>query len=483
MARVLVALALSVALSSAFAQATDPLVGRFSDGWLELSVTGGGGQYSGHIAVGGQTYPFVAQGGNGQLTGTYETGGQRYPFSAALQGDGMYLLNGTQAFQLARQAQQPTFPAAPAGQAPADPAAAQPAQPQQAQPQQAAGGFLPAGTRLTYKHAVASNPGAAAGPEAMGVAGQGYIEVDIFYSDAQVCVAKVNMYSAGLTVDSLTRTASDSVVGEGGLCSTYWAPPAVLAAYQAPAGGIQTVQRGPFELGGRSYDGLYIANQYENMRLTRVYDLATGILLSEVEASGQRNALGEQMGAASSGVQELINVRQVELPWSLSAPLPANVQNLQSLTYRGDVTTSVPGIYMWDSSMVSTFDFKVDIQQRGVNWLLGQSTMTSTIPGSNIPLPATQSQVLITAATGYYLPVEALAALQPGQVIDADPVTGIRTYVQSIDQNGVVIAGEGRGFKSAATYDLRTGFVVYSVIEQQTDGQNMVARQELVGAQ
>ncbi|HET8984990.1 MAG TPA: hypothetical protein VFN03_04440, partial [Trueperaceae bacterium] len=211
--RVLLALALSLALTTVAAQATDPLVGRFSDGWMEVTVSGGGGQYTGQIVVGGQTYPFVAQGSAGRIDGTYELGGQRYPFSAGMQGGVLVLINGGQQFQLARQATQPAFPTAPA------------AQPAQTTPQPASTDtFLPAGTRLTYRHAVASNPGTNAGPDARATGGQGYLEVDIFYSDAQVCVAKVKMYTAGLTVNSLTVTASETIVGEGGLCSTYWAP-------------------------------------------------------------------------------------------------------------------------------------------------------------------------------------------------------------------------------------------------------------------
>lgn len=465
----LIVLLLSVTAS---AQGTDPLVGSFSDGWLELVVAGGGGQYSGRIVVGGQVYQFVAQGANGQLDGNYDSGGQRYPFSAMLQGDRLILVNGNQTFQLARQAAQPAFPQAPAVAVPA------------AQPAQAAGGFLPAGTRLTYWHAVASNPGTNAGPEARGIGGQGYLEVDIYYSDEQVCVAKVKMYTAGMTVDTLTLSGSESIVSDSAVCSTFWAPPAWLAAYQAPEGGIQTVQQGQFDLGGRSYNAVYIVNEYQTNRLTRVYDLATGIMLSEVEAYGQRGyATGENADPAGSGVQELISVRQVNLPWSQTEPLPANIQALQSLSYRGEMATSVPGVYLWDTSLVSTFEFKLDVQRRAATWLLAQTTMNATMPGTNIQQPPTRSQAIINSVTGYFLPVAVLSALKPGQVLDTDPITGVRVYVERADQNGVVIVDEGKGMRASSTYDPRTGLVVSGTFEQQTDGQNLKLTQELVGVQ
>lgn len=466
-------LAVCLALANVFAQGVDPLVGTFSDGWLQLTVTGGGGQYSGTIVVGGQTYPFVAQGSVARIDGLYEMGGQRYPFSAALQGDVMLLVNGNQTFQLARQAGQAPAQQAPAQQAPAQQAAAP-----------APGGFLPPGTRLSYRQAVASNPGTNAGPDARAVGGHGIIQIDIHYSDAQLCVAKLTMYTAGVMVDSLTQTASETILGEGGLCSTYWAPPAVLAQYQAPPGGIQTVQRGPFELGGRSYDALYIASEFENNRVTRVYDLASGVLLSEVEGSGQRGyAAGGNPERASSGVQELVNIRQVSLPWSLAEALPASVQNVRSFTYRGEYITSTPGVYMWDSSFRMPYETTSTVQQRGVNYLVLQNSTVMSLPGTTAQQPPSQSQTLLTAASGHFLPLAVIPTLSVGQVLDVDPVTGIRTYVERADAGGIVIVNEGKGQRGMTLFDASSGLALQSQIDQQTDGQNVTVTQQLVGVQ
>ncbi len=467
-ARLCLALVLSLLVGSVSAQ-NDPLLGRFSDGWMTIAIAGGGGQYQGQIDVGGQAYPFAAQGSAARIDGTYAAGGQQFQFAAMLQGEVLTLWNATQTFQLARQA----------GQAPAvaPPAAAAPAQP-------TAAGFLPPGTRLTYEHAVASNPGTNAGPDARAVGGRGYLEIDIFYSDAQVCVAKLNMYTYGLAVNSLTRTGGEIIIGESGICSTYWAPPAVLADYQAPAGGIQRVERGQFEHGGRSYNAIYIINEHENMRMTRVYDLATGLLLSEVEGMGERGfSTGGNQNAASGGVQSLISVRQVSLPWSLADPLPANIQSLSTITYKGEYTTSVPGIYMWDSSLVSPFEMSVVVQQRGATWLLAQTTTSMMFPGSNIAQPPVTTQAIINAVTGFFVPVGVIPMLSAGQVLDTDPITGIRTYVERSDANGLVIVNEGTGMRASSTYDSRTGLMVQSTLEQAGDGQNVSVKQELTGAQ
>ncbi|MBX3144718.1 MAG: hypothetical protein KF813_13235 [Trueperaceae bacterium] len=466
-ARLCLALVLSLLVGSVSAQ-NDPLLGTFSDGWFTMTIGGGGGQYQGRIDVGGQTYPFTGQGNATRIDGLYTADGQQYQFAAMLQGEALTFWNTTQTFQLTRQ-----------GAAPAQgPVGVQTA------PQPAAAGYLTPGTRFTYEHAVASNPGTNAGPNAQAVGGRGYIEIEIVHSDAQLCVATLSMYTYGMTVNALTRTGGDIIVGEGGICSTYWAHPSLLADYQAPAGGIQTVQRGPFEHGGRSYNAISIASEYQNIRMTRVYDLASGFLLTEVEGMGERGfSTGGNQQAAGSGVQSLINVRQVSLPWSHAGPLPENVRGLSELNYRGEIVTSVPGIFMWDSSLASKAEVKLVVQQRGANYLLVQNTTNMTFPGSDIAQPPITIQGLITPVSGHFIPVSAIPNLSAGQVLDSDPVTGIRTIVERVDANGVVIVNEGTGTRSVSTYDARTGLMVYNTLERAGDGQNFNSRQELVGAQ
>ena len=476
-----VAFTLTLLLGAAptgFAQGADPLVGQFSDGRLQMSITGGNGQYSGQFVLDGQTYPFMAQGSAARIDGLYQAGGQQYPFIAGFQGETLTVIDGQLTYQLTRQAvgQQGQQAAGPLGQQAAQPPVTQ------AAPQ--AGGYLPAGTRLSYRQAVASNPGTNAGPDARATGGQGYIQVDIFHSDAQLCVAKMTMYTAGLTVDTLTQTFSEVIVGEGGLCSTYWAPPQVLAEYQAPPGGIQTVQRGQFDLGGRSYQAVYITSEFETNRITRVYDLASGVLLTEVEGSGQRGyAAGGNPERAGSGVQELINVRQLSMPWSVAEALPANVSGLQTLSYRGEYVTSVPGVYMWDSSLRSDYQLTSKVEQRGANYLVLSNTMVMTMPGTNIQQPPSQSRSLLTAFSGHYLPVAVIPQLAVGQVVDVDPVTGMRTYVERNDANGVVLVNEGKGVRAVSLYDPRTGLMQQTQLEQQSDGQNLLLTQQLAGAQ
>lgn len=466
-ARICLALLLTLFAFCASAQ-NDPLLGTFSDGWFTMTIGGGGGQYQGQISVGGQTYPFAGQGSAARVDGVYASDGQQYQFAAMLQGEMLTFWTSSQTFQLTRQ-----------GAAPAQgPAAVQPA------PQPAAAGFLAPGTRFSYEHAVASNPGVNAGPNAQATGGRGYIQIEIIHSDAQLCVATLSMYTYAMTVNALTRTGGDTIIGEGGICSTYWVPPSILADYQAPQGGIQTVQRGQFEHRGQQFNAVSIASEYQNIRMTRVYDLATGFLLTEVEGMGERGfSTGQNQQAAGSGVQSLIDVRQVSMPWSHAGPLPDNIRGLSELNYRGEIVTTVPGIYMWDSSLVSKATVKLVVQQRGVNYLLAQNTTNMTFPGADIMQPPITSQTLITPMSGHYIPVDAITRLSAGQVLDTDPITGIRAIVERVDGNGVVIVNEGNGMRSVSTFDPRTGLMVYNTLERAGDGQNFNSRQELVGVQ
>ncbi len=437
----LVLLLLSVA-PLAFAQGNDPMAGSFSDGFLTIHINGHNGRYSGQFEAGGIIYPFNASGNAQRIDGTYQDAGQMWQFSAALQGNSMTFQNGSQTFQLTRVGA--------------------------AQQNQAAAGGLPAGTRLTYNHSVSSTPGTNAGPDARGVAGQGFIEVDIHYSDATACVATLTTYARGLMVDTLTVSGTEYLVSDGNSCGGYWMAPALLAAYQAPPGGIETVERGPYQFGGRTYNALYITKVYQNLRSWRVFDLDSGMLLAFTEATGDRsNPDGTSQGPATSAVQELVSVRQLDLPWTNARTLPAQMQYLQSLSYSGQIVQAMPGITMWDSSVSSQINVVFTVQQRHPAWLQMESRNTMSMMGS--PLPAEVRQVVAVAGSGHFIAPDVAAQLRPGQELDVDPITGYRRYVERVDQGGIVLVTEGRGYRAAATFDPGSGLLTGSQSETQEE--------------
>lgn len=445
---------LALSSSGALAQAADPMTGTFSDGFMTIQITGQNSQYSGQFEAGGRTYPFTASGNNQRIDGTYQDAGQFWQFTALLNGDTLTFQNAAQTFRLTRMG----------------------GGGQQTTPQPS--GYLPAGTRITWSQAVQSTPAAVAGPDARITGGTGFLQLNIHSHDAANCVATMTMYSRGLTVNTLTVSSSDSTVSDGNSCFDYWRSPAVLAGYQAAPGGIETVERGPFQHGGRTYNAISISTNYQNNRSWRVYDLDSGILLSFTEASGDPN---NTAAGYTSAVQEFVNVRQVALPWSTTVPLPSNIQNLSSLTYSGQVVQSTPGITMFDAS--STYEMQVTytMQQRGAAWMTAQSTMNLSMMG--IPLSPVQQQVVITSGTGHFIPTSVIPQLQAGQVLDTDPVTGHRLSVERADQSGVVLVTEGPGYRFASTFDPGSGVMLSSRSESQEEGNLRTVTTELSGWQ
>lgn len=348
--------------------------------------------------------------------------------------------------------------------------------------QPAAGQYLPAGTRLTYRQAVSSTPGSNAGPDARGVASQGFVQVDINYADATACVATVTLYSQALTVDSLIPNATDFSVSDGRTCSYVWVSPSVLASYQAAPGGIETVERGPFQHNGRAYNAIMISSAHQNTRSWLVYDLDSGMLLSMTEGTGDRsNPDGTSQGSASSGVQELISVRQLDLPWTSNQSLPPQLQNLTALTYRGQLVQSTPGVTLFDTSVTTQLGMTITVQERKPAWLRAQQITTLSMMGVALE-PLTQ-QVVLNAGSGHFLLPEVISGLQAGQLLDTDPVTGYRSWVERADGSGVVLVTEGRGYRLVANFDSSSGLLLSSWSERNEGSTLRTSSLELIGWQ
>lgn len=448
---------LALAAGAAVAQ-QDPLLGTFSDGQLQVSLQGTGGQYSGQMSFQGQTYPFNAQGNAQRIDGSFHVGNDSFPFGAGMQGDALVLVTGGATYTLARQAQ--------AGPAP-----------------QAAASLAP-GTRIVYRQGTASHPGTNAGPDARGVGGDGYVEVNIIFHDGQTCAASISTYMLGALDRSLTSTGGSSVVAQD-TCSMYWASPAMLRQLQsAPETGTRVV-REPFTVGGQTYDAVIMVTERQDYRSSMAYDQASGLLLMATERTGDLNyAMGGAPTPSTSGSTELLGVRQVQLPWSLAEPLPDAIRNLQGLRYQGTIVNSMPGIAIIDTSYTTTVENQLSVQQRGATFLHLRVDSTITQPQALGGGRATsQSDAVLSNAGAYFLPPSALARLQVGQVLDQDPITGIRLSVERVDANAVSLVAQSANMTVRNSYDPRSGLLLLAELQQFDGVSNTVIRMELVGSQ
>jgi hypothetical protein len=429
--------------------AQDPLVGTFSDGQLQLSVTGGSGQYSGQISFQGQVYPLSAQGSAERLEGTFQAGSDSFAFQAGLQGNSLIFSTGGHTYQLIRQSPPP--------QTPPTTAATQ----------------LPAGTRLTYYSGAASHPGTNAGPDARGSGGTGYDQMTVLYHDGAVCLATVSSYLLSLMTNTLSATGSTTILSRDSTCGGKWMAPAALAQTQSSSDTNPTfiIERGTYQHEGRTYNALFTRYEHQDYRANSTYDLDTGILLMFTEGRGQPSGAGQSPNPTYNAFNQLIGRHQLSLPWDMTAPLPGDIQNLQSLSYQGSVSYGIVGSGLLDYTTPITLRFEV--VERSPNWLLLHTTQ-------NVPGEAGQHAAL-TSGGGLFIPPAALLNLQVGQVLDEDPYLGIRTQVAQVDATTVVISQQGSGFSQQETYDKVSGLMVHSQLESSDGAGVQTIRLELTG--
>ena len=77
---------------------------------------------------------------------------------------------------------------------------------------------------------------------------------------------------------------------------------------------------------------------------------------------------------------------------------------------------------------------------------------------------------------GFYACPALLQTFQPGTLVDADPVTGIRTTVGQADGSSVHLVAESNAERRTLTYDLRSGCLTFSLTEQQHAGGAVTAQ-------
>ncbi len=80
----------------------DPFVGRFSDGFVTLSLQEDGAAYVGEIEADGQRYPVRAAASGFVLTGTFTSAGHEFPFVASLDRAALVFQTGNTGYRLAR---------------------------------------------------------------------------------------------------------------------------------------------------------------------------------------------------------------------------------------------------------------------------------------------------------------------------------------------------------------------------------------------
>ncbi|TVR95947.1 MAG: hypothetical protein EA416_01530 [Trueperaceae bacterium] len=451
LALVLSALAL---VSVVLAQAA-PIAGTFADDRVTLSLRAiGGGQYTGTIAIDGSTYQLSATGSPDRVEGAFVAGGSSFGFQAEVVGDVLTLVSGASRYTLVRQG-----------------GTAAQAQPQASPPAAAAQRAIQRGTRLSYDHAAVSHAGTNAGPDVRSVGGRGITRFTVLHIDDRTCVMSMTMFMEAASGGhwSLQPFSGGTLVSRDGTCPEVWWPPERLATYAAPPGSVEQVHRGPFqfESGGHTFDALYVRQELAGTRYTRVWDLASGVALSNNDGTGPVQVPAPE--PTSSSYMILLDVRTATYPWDLHTPLPANVQALAGVRIDVSVSQSFVGANL--PPHVERFQAVFDVAERFQDLLLLRVRGSSGDDGYSVLSPD----------GNLFVPPTAIAQLRPGQRLDEDPITGGVLSVERVDGAALVLAIDGPGLAVRRTYDAATGLQRSERLEM-NDGINHVVIETTVSA-
>lgn len=291
--------------------------------------------------------------------------------------------------------------------------------------------------------------------ELFGAAGHGVTQVDVLSVDPQAAVLKVSAWLYSSYTGPLVPVKQAASIGlpAGG---DWYIHPAALANLKDQRGGGVTVLRMPYKIGTVTYDAIRIQQEDERSTFAHIYDLSDGKLLATFSSV---TSADQKVTTLSEAI--LIGLRQMNLPW-LDQDLPSWVRAGALLRYEG--TKSYEAIRA-GTAMPASVSIEVRIDDATRRYYTYTQSASMYVPG----FPAQYSQEKLAGGTGepagLALPPSSLATLQPGQVIDSDPVTGITTRVADVttDDTGrdiaVMVSGND-AYSAEYTYDVSRGLLV-----------------------
>ncbi len=233
-----------------------------------------------------------------------------------------------------------------------------------------------------------------------------------------------------------------------------WIPKEVLEAYTTSD--LMQVTTGPFELNGRKYSAKTMTRITPESALRQVWDIGTGLKLSEQSGTGKARRAGDLTGfnRKINGYSNYQMFRQMKLPW-LDAPAPAWVKDLHSMEYEGSQTMYIQG----GDPISVPFTSTLEVQERGDNWIRFAMTM-SMQQGQ----PAKTSVNSGPGSVGcYWMHPDVLRRMKEG-LIDEDQLLGTRLeYSQQDGPQGRlgVLKETGSAHVLIWGYSLKDGALVY----------------------
>ena len=305
----------------------------------------------------------------------------------------------------------------------------------------------------------------------LGSAGAGYTQIDVVSMSDGVVVLDLRFFlltNHGQGPTKLSFFWSDVVHPSG--CE-WWVNPELLKRYVGTRAGGVTVQRVSYDLNGRLFPAIYIHTMMGSGYTSYAYDENTGILLGHTSsATSARNDLmfnqdGWNSGTFTQGgsgknivIHRFVGSRQVNVPWAGQQP-PRWVRDLREFQYEGSLTTYAPSM-LRPLQMAASSTLR--IKRRGSDWVELDQTVATRVPYPNIPAQ-TAALVRVSGANqigGLWIAPAALGNLRQGQVIDSDPITGGRVFVEQGGRNAVVLTETAQIDRHSYTYNAGSGMLI-----------------------
>lgn len=282
------------------------------------------------------------------------------------------------------------------------------------------------------------------------------------------------------------------VVADADGFGIYWMPPARLAAMEESREGPTRVFRATRDLTGQPFDILGITTRIEGHYETRLYDVASGLLLiassMTVITPGVRllddhgNLLDEGRGAVTYTTKAFLGQRQFVLPWS-GTPMPEWAATGRSLLFQGQI-----GNHSYLMSGIPGMPYSVShgFDQRLGGVLLGRQTARwpSMVAGQSDDEDIKERVYAVGTIDGLWIPPAALAQLRPGQVLDQDPHNGHTFTFEGIVEGLATIVRGGTADRWTGGYDPVSGVLMRSYYTQRIDvpgGDAQIVELALVG--
>jgi hypothetical protein len=291
---------------------------------------------------------------------------------------------------------------------------------------------------------------------------EGWVWVDLLAFDEDHCVARVHYWGYDRNSGRLVPMTGDSFVTRGA-CLDYLLPTGQLQALPPVNTPTQRVLRGTRTLAGSSFETIALGNYGSGNSSQFTYDLPTGVLLigstrtqtaaSSISASG---TLRPEAGNAQLTFVQLAGARPLPQIVAPARALPATVLQASGLSYGCVVSVAMAGT----PGMSIPCSAEVSFGARGAQWLLATATQQTADLTTGISSVAQALLVITSNGVGsLYLDPNDLRALQPGQLLDQDPITSIETLVQAVEAGWVVLAQRYPGGFTQYGYDVSTGWL------------------------